>query len=262
MMKQVRANGVNLNVLDEGQGSPIVFVHGFPLDHSMWRKQIDEFAATHRVIAPDLRGFGASEGTNGTVLMETFADDVAATLDELQVVEPVVLCGLSMGGYVGWQFFLRHRARLCALIQCDTRAIADDETGVANRQKLARLVRENGTAPVASAMLPNLFSSTGDVQSLVEETRAVIERTNPEAVAAAALGLAARPDITDQLGDIDVPTLLIVGTDDKISPAEEMQGIAKRIPHATCVVVPDAGHMAPLENAEFTNRAIREFLSR
>lgn len=262
-MKKVRVNGVQLNVFDEGQGSPILFVHGFPLDHTMWRNQLSDFAGTHRVIAPDLRGFGNSDVTNGIVLMETFADDMAALLDALKVDEPVIVCGLSMGGYVGWQFFLRHRARLRALIQCDTRAIADDETGVANRKKLAELVLEQGTKPVADAILPKLFSSNGAeaTQRLMDETRQVVKRTNPGGLAAASLGMAARPDVRDQLGAIDVPTLLIVGIEDKISTVAEMREIANSIPKSDFVVVPDAGHMAPLENADFTNDAIRNFLA-
>ena len=162
-MKKVTVNGVTLAVHDEGTGPPILFVHGFPLSHSMWRHQLEAFAGDHRVIAPDLRGFGESDVTEGTVTMEQHADDLVALLDELNVKEPVVLCGLSMGGYIAWQFQQKYPERLRALILCDTRTIADPPDGVENRKRLAKMVVENGSAAVASAMLPNLFSPvTGD----------------------------------------------------------------------------------------------------
>ena len=262
-MPTISLPDISLNCFDSGEGPPILFVHGFPLDHSMWRHQLDEFSSTHRVIAPDLRGFGQSGVTSGTVRMEQFADDLAALLDSLSVTEPVVFCGLSMGGYVGWQFFQRHRSRLKALIQCDTRAIADTPEGAANREKLARLVLENGTEPVAAAMLPNLFAeaTTPARQAAVEETRQAVLRTSPDGIAAASLGMSVRPDVTNDLPSIDVPTLLIVGEEDRISTVEEMRTIATAIPNAGLAVIPSAGHMSPLENPEAVNTAIREFLA-
>jgi 3-oxoadipate enol-lactonase len=254
---------ISLNYVDAGDGPPLLFVHGFPLDHTMWRYQLEEFSNTHRVIAADLRGFGQSGVTPGTVTMEQFADDLAALLDELGATEPVVFCGLSMGGYVGWQFFKRHRSRLRALIQCDTRAIADTPEGVANREKLARLVLENGTEPVAAAMLPNLFAAatTPARQAAVEETRQAVLRTSPDGIAAASLGMSLRPDVTENLPSIDVPTLLIVGEEDRISTVEEMREIAEAIPAAELSVIPDAGHMSPLENPSAVNAAIRSLLA-
>lgn len=263
-MPTISLSDISLNCLDAGDGSPILFVHGFPLDHSMWRHQLEEFSRTHRVIAPDLRGFGQSDVTSGTVTMEQFADDQAALLDALGVTEPVVFCGLSMGGYIGWQFFKRHRSRVRALIQCDTRAIADSPEGVANREKLARLVLENGTEPVAAAMLPNLFAeaTTPPRQAAVEETRQAMLRTSPDGIAAASLGMAARPDVSADLPTIDVPTLMIVGEEDCISTVDEMRGIATAIPGSQLAVIPDAGHMSPLENPAAVNAAIAGFLTR
>lgn len=261
-MPTVSLPDVSLNCFDAGDSQPILFVHGFPLDHSMWRHQLDEFSKTNRVIAPDLRGFGQSDVTAGSVTMEQFADDLAAMLDALGVTESVVFCGLSMGGYIGWQFFKRHRNRLRALIQCDTRALADTPEGVANREKLARLVLENGTEPVAAAMLPNLFAeaTTPARQAVVEETRQAVLRTSPEGIAASSLGMSVRPDVSDDLSLIDVPTLLIVGEEDRISTVDEMRGIADAIPNAELAIIPDAGHMSPLENPDSVNTAIRKLL--
>lgn len=261
-MKKVTVNGITLAVHDEGNGPPILFVHGFPLSHSMWRPQIFTFAGDHRVIAPDLRGFGESDVTEGTVTMEQHADDLAALLDELNVDEPVVLGGLSMGGYIAWQFQQKYSERLRAIILCDTRAIADTLDGVENRKRLAKMVIENGSAAVASAMLPNLFSpATGDRnQTVIDELRQTIAATSPEGIAAASLGMAERPDVTSLLPSIETPTLLIVGEDDGISTPEEMKTIADAMPNARLEVISEAGHMSPLESPKLVNTAIREFL--
>jgi 3-oxoadipate enol-lactonase len=242
-MKKITVNGISLAVHDEGSGPTILFVHGFPLSHTMWRPQLEAFATDHRVLAPDLRGFGESDVTEGTVTMEQHADDLMALLDELNVNEPIVLCGLSMGGYIAWQFQQQYSERLRALILCDTRAIADTPEGVENRKRLAKMVVENGSAAVASAMLPNLFSPvTSDrQQASIDELRETISATSPQGIAAASLGMAERPD-------------------DGISTPKEMQTIADAMPNARLEVIPEAGHMSPLENPESVNTAIREFL--
>jgi 3-oxoadipate enol-lactonase len=261
-MKKITVNGISLAVHDEGSGPTILFVHGFPLSHTMWRPQLEAFATDHRVLAPDLRGFGESDVTEGTVTMEQHADDLMALLDELNVNEPIVLCGLSMGGYIAWQFQQQYSERLRALILCDTRAIADTPEGVENRKRLAKMVVENGSAAVASAMLPNLFSPvTSDrQQASIDELRETISATSPQGIAAASLGMAERPDATPLLPNIETPSLLIVGEDDGISTPKEMQTIADAMPNARLEVIPEAGHMSPLENPEPVNAAIREFL--
>ena len=261
-MKKITVNGISLAVHDEGTGSPILFVHGFPLSHSMWRHQLDAFSGDYRVIAPDLRGFGDSDVTEGTVTMEQHADDLAALLDRLGVDEPIVFCGLSMGGYVAWQFQQKYPQHLRALILCDTRAIADTAEGVENRQRLARMVLENGSAAVASAMLPNLFSpvTSERQQAGIDELRQTISATSPQGIAAASLGMAERTDVTSLLPNIKTPALLIVGEDDGISTPAEMQTIADALPNARLVRISEAGHMSPLENPEPVNQAIRNFL--
>src|SRR5436305_9827485 len=117
-MPVIQLNGVRINVIERGSGTPLLLVHGYPLDHSMWLGQIDRLSDLCRVIAPDLRGFGASDVIPGMATMEQMADDLAALLEALKIGETIVFCGLSMGGYVAWQFALRHRARLAKLILC------------------------------------------------------------------------------------------------------------------------------------------------
>src|SRR5690349_12935710 len=120
MLRDIDVGGVRFRVADEGTGPVILFVHGFPLNHTMWNAQIAEFSKTHRVIAPDLRGFGGTDGALYSVSMQQFADDLAELLDALSVRGPVIFCGLSMGGYIAWQFLPRHPSRVSKLIVCDT----------------------------------------------------------------------------------------------------------------------------------------------
>lgn len=262
-MPKIDIGEVQLNVVDAGQGPPLLLVHGFPLDHTMWQGQIEALSASRRVIAPDLRGFGDSDVTDDVVTMEQFADDLAALLDALAVAEPVAFCGLSMGGYIGWQFFQRHRGRLSHLIQCDTRATADTNEARAARLKAAEIVLKEGTQPIAASMLPKLFaeSTAADNPTVVEATRQVMLNTSRQAIAAAQRGMAERPDVTALLGAIDVPTLILVGQHDVISPPDEMRAIAAAIPGARFVQIDAAGHMAPLEQPAAFNAAIREFLT-
>ncbi len=262
-MSVIQAGNVRLNVVERGRGTPVVLVHGYPLDHSMWRGQIEGLADVGRVIAPDLRGFGASDVTAGTVTMEQMADDVAALLDGLKINEPIIFCGLSMGGYVAWQFALRHRSRLAKLIQCDTRAVADSTEAAAGRRKTAEKVLAEGATVAAEALIPKLFAPATYQQQpqVVEETRQVILRTKPEGIAAALRGMAERPDVTAQLSKIDVPALLIGGEHDGISPPSEMRQIAAQMPRAKFVEIAGAGHMSPLEQPEAVNAAITDFLT-
>lgn len=272
MIERVTVGDISLAVEVCGNGPPLLLVHGFPLDHSMWREQIAAFAATHRVIAPDLRGFGQSNagpsetsGSNAngdTVTMEQFADDLSALLTALAVTEPVAFCGLSMGGYIAWQFFARHRGQLGKLILCDTRAAADTPEAAEARRATAAKVLQEGAPTVANAMPAKLFAPGTILEQpqIVAATRQVMLNTRPQAIACALRGMAKRADFRERLASVDVPTLVVGGTLDSIVPLAEMREIAARIPAAQFAEIPAAGHMAPLEQPSATNAAIRAFL--
>ena len=263
-MQHVTIGDIKLAVRTIGhQGYPLLLVHGFPLDHTMWGAQIDYFSDHCKVIAPDLRGFGGSDVTPGTVSMEQMADDLNQLLDELDVREKVIFCGLSMGGYVGMQFWRKYKQRVLAMVLCDTRAAADTPEAAANRHKLNTMILEKGPAEASKVMLPKMFApATWDSQpQLIERTRKVIEGNNPEGIAAAARGLAERPDSRELIKTIDVPTLIVVGEHDAISPVAEMREMADAIPDSAWVVVPHAGHMAPMEDPAVVNEAIAEFIT-
>lgn len=262
-MKRISIGETNLHVLIAGSGPTLLLVHGFPLDHTMWQRQIDDLSASFQIIAPDLRGFGQSDPVSGTVKMERFADDLAELLSTLDINEPVNFCGLSMGGYVAWQFWMRHKQRLNRLILCDTRAIADTEDTAKFRLETAEKVVADGPVALANSMSDKLFckQTLQNNQEIVEQTRQVMLRTAPESIAAALRGMARREDFTGHLKGIDIPSLVICGAEDAISPSEEMRRIAEGLPIARYVEIPSAGHMSPLENPSAVNQAIREFVS-
>ena len=268
-LKRAGVGDLDMAFVDQGTGPVVLLVHGFPLSHAMWQFQIDALADTYRVIAPDLRGCGESraefdEGNSPHVLsMETHAADLAALLDVLGIDGPVTFCGLSMGGYIAWQFLRQFRERVGALILCDTRSAPDSEDAREQRYVMADRVLLFGSTIAASAMIPKMFSRDVIQRNVpvVDATRNVIAATDPMAIAAALRGMAGREGAEDLLRSIDVPTLLVCGEHDEISTPEEMRGIADRIEGAELVVVPDAGHMSPLENPAAVNEAMATFLA-
>lgn len=263
-MTRVTVNNGDIEVAVAGTGHPLVFVHGFPLDHTMWEHQIRHFSQHLRVIAPDLRGFGKSpeRATPGNLADD--ADDLAHLLDALNITQPITLCGLSMGGYIAWQFFQRHRDRLHSLIQCDTKAATDTPEARRIRFESAERVLAEGPAFLAEGMPGKLFGKATFSKNpvVIEETIRVIRETASPTIAHAQHAMAGRPDVTNLLGKIDVPTLLIVGEEDQISPPQEMREMAVMLPDSQLVVIPEAGHMAPLEAPEAVNAAIEAFLRR
>lgn len=248
---------------DQGTGPVVVLLHGFPLSRAMWDAQVRTLAASHRVLAPDLRGHGESPAPDGVYTMEQMADDVAELLDRLGVAEPVVLGGLSMGGYVSLAFALKHPGRLKALILTDTRAAADTPEAARLREQTAQAVLRDGrTTTVVETMIPRLFarSTLRGRPTLVSAMQEVMERTSPSGVAGALRGMACRPDRRGQLGEIAAPTLVVVGEEDVISPPEEARAIAEALPNGRLAVIPGAGHMAPYEDPEAFNAAVLAFL--
>ena len=262
-MQTLSVNKTTLSYHASGRGVPLLMVHGFPFDHTMWNGQIAALSDRCRIIAPDLRGFGQSEINEGVVSMERMADDLAALLDALTIREPVVFCGLSLGGYIAFEFWRKYAARLKALILCDTRAAADKPEAAANRLSMAGRVLREGPRPLIESMLPKLFSprTYADRPQLVEEIERTMQRADPRGIAAAARGMAERRDFTAELKHIRCPTLVLVGADDAFSPPAEMQTLAAAIPNSQFHIVPAAGHLAPLEQPAAANAAIKSFLA-
>ncbi|MBA3313654.1 MAG: alpha/beta hydrolase [Planctomycetota bacterium] len=260
----VTVNGLPVSVDVAGAGEPILFVHGFPLNRRMWQAQTTSLSDHFHVIAPDLRGFGAGQEVSPVVTMEEYADDLAALLDALDVREPVNLCGLSMGGYVAFAFFRRHRQRLRRLMLCDTKAVADTPEKKLDRERTADDVLKHGTAKIVQEIPGSLLCNETILTrpEIIRAVREIMAEISSAGVAAALRGMAVRRDSSDLLKHIDVPTLVLCGADDAVSPPAEMRSMAEMIPKAVFVQVPSAGHLSPVENPADVNDAIRDFLMR
>jgi pimeloyl-ACP methyl ester carboxylesterase len=245
-----------------GDGTPVLLLHAFPLDSRMWLPQVEALGG-YQAIVPDLRGFGAARVLAGEITpMELLADDLAQLLDE-RSLERVVLCGLSMGGYVALAFARRHPGRLGGLVLCDTRATSDTEEARAGRLAMAERVLAEGVGFLPEAMLPRLLGETTRQRrpELVQEVTDTILDQDPRGIAAAQRGMAARPDSSEVLGQIAVPTLVITGMQDELISPEESRRMAAAIRDARLVQVAEAGHLANLEQPEPVNEALLDFLA-
>ncbi len=261
MSNVARVRGIELAYTDEGEGPVVLMLHGFPFDRSMWRGQVEKLSEDFRVIAPDLRGHGETPPTREPSTMEELAEDLAALLDELNVPRAVV-CGLSMGGYVALAFYRAHPSRVRALALADTRPNADTEDARRTREETARRALAEGMAPIADAMLPKLLSANTRENSpeVVERVRKMMLGVKPEGAAAALRGMAVRRDQTDLLSKIDAPTLVVVGSEDAVTPPSDAEAMHSRIEGSRLVVIEGAGHVSNVERPDEFDRALVEFL--
>lgn len=258
---RVQVDGASLNVHVQGDGMPVLLVHGFPLDHTQWEHQLAR-PNGWRWIAPDLRGAGASETPpDQSYAMARYADDLAAILDAVEADRPVC-CGFSMGGYVLFELWRRHRGRIRALVLCDTKAEADTPDGRRARDEMVEVARREGPAGVARRVLPNLLGETTRATRpvLVERVRTTILRAPVAGIIGALQAMRDRRDASDLLAGIDVPALVVCGVEDVLTPPEVMQQMSGRIPGARYEEISRAGHLSPLEQPDQVNRALETFL--
>jgi 3-oxoadipate enol-lactonase len=254
--------GVDLEYEARGGGRALLLLHAFPLNRTMWDAQVQALAASHQVVRFDCRGFGGSPPGDSLLTMERIADDAAAVLDRLGISQAVV-AGCSMGGYAALAFARRHPDRLRGLVLLDTRAGADSEEGKKNRAALAERVRREGAGAAAEAFLPQLVGETTQKEQpeVVARLRQIILGTPPRGIVDALAGLAARADSGPALKEIRVPTLVICGDEDTITPLAEAENLQRGIAGSRLVVIPRAGHLANLEQPDAVNQALREFLA-
>lgn len=260
--RRLTVNGVNLAVDVRGDGPAILFIHGYPLDRTIWRHQVDTLEGFTR-IAPDLRGMGLSDAPDLGYSMATYADDLADLLEALGI-ERVVLCGLSMGGYIAFEFLRRWRRRVRGLVLVDTRAEADTPEGKRAREQAQALARERGAAAIAEDMLPKMLAPAAleGNPELVERVRAIMAGTPVAGIVGALGAMRDRPDSTGLLAELDdLPALVVVGEEDRITPPARAREMAARLPRGRLEVVPGAGHLAPMERPEAVTRLIRDFLA-
>ena len=244
-----------------GAGPAVVFLHAFPLGQFMWDREAEALAGRHRVVRFDARGVGGPPPGGGPRTMDRSADDAAALMDHLEI-ETAVLAGCSMGGYAAFAFVRRHPGRLAGLVLQDTRAGADTAEARANRATLASRVLEEGAQAAADAFVPKLVGETtqGENYDLVAHLHERILATSPAGIAQALHGLGTRADSRETLADIQVPTLVVVGEEDVLTPPAEAESMAGAIAHSRLEVIPRAGHLSNLENPTAYHDVLGRFL--
>lgn len=240
----------------------VLLIHGFPLDSAMWELQLQDLPDVARLIAPDLRGHGRSDSVPGPYSMKLFSDDIVGLLDHLNIDAPIVVCGLSMGGYIALDFYRRYPERVAGLILAATRAGADSDEGKAARDTAVAGVRAKGTGPLVAAMLPKMLTpaTMEEDDEIVDFVKEIMEGASVEGVVGALQAMRDRPDSVADLTEIDVPTLIIHGAGDKLIPLSEAEVMYDAIPDAQLVVVPDAAHLPNLEQPDIFNDAVIDFL--
>jgi 3-oxoadipate enol-lactonase len=253
-------NGIKMAYTDEGAGETLLLVHGFPLNRLVWSTQVEAFKATFRVIAPDLRGLGESGGTAGAVAMARFAEDLNALALQLGA-GPVIMAGHSMGGYVALAFAKAFPRCLRGLVLVGTKAGADAPEAAAARRATAERVRaEDRVTVVVEAMAAKMLSASNADSGMAAAVRGFMASSRPEGLVGALLGMAERPDASDWLGQIRVPTLVVAGLDDTIIPPAESEALAKAIPGARLELIPRAGHLVAFERADAFNEVMGTWL--
>src|SRR4030095_13042030 len=260
---RLKLNGVNFQVAEVGnpEGIPLVFIHGFPFDQTMWEPQLKALPHSFRAFTYDLRGHGKSEMGDGQYTVELFVDDLMALLDYFQIAK-AILCGLSLGGYIALRAAERNGDRIRSLLLCGTKSEADPNETKLKRAEQIKLVKSDGARALAPLLVKSLFAPTTHEENpaVVEKIRRTIESTDPLALAGTLLAMASRTDTTASLAKIQVPTLILVGEADTITPPSPSRAMHEKIAGSKMAVIPKAGHLSNLENPEEFNRHFLEFL--
>jgi len=258
----IEINDFILSYDDVGEGRiPIVFLHGFPFDKTMWEKQIEFLKTSYRLIACDIRGFGKSKDEKSLLNMDLFVDDLIKFMDKLDI-DKAVICGLSMGGFITLNAAKRFPDRFEALILCDTQCIADTPEIKEKRLKTIAKIEGEGVADFNEEFIKSVFhkDSLADKKELVEELRRVVFANSRHSIIQGLLALAIREDTCAILERIRIPTLIICGREDAVTPLEESEYLKEHVLGSTLKVIDDAGHVSNLEQPNEFNQYLGEFL--
>jgi pimeloyl-ACP methyl ester carboxylesterase len=251
----VKSNGCEIYYVESGTGAPLVLVHGYPLDHSIWEPVLPYLGQGVRAITPDLRGFGRSGTPQGTATIGQMADDLAGLLEALGITQAAI-AGHSMGGYVALAFAHAYPQRLTGLALINSQAGADTTEGKQTRIALAERVRTEGPQAVAQAFVPKLSTDARVQASLTE----IVMRTPPAGLIAGLQAMAARPDASPWLAEIDVPCLVISGSADQVIPRPVVVGLVNQLKNCRWEEISSAGHMPMMEAPQAVGEAIRQWL--
>jgi pimeloyl-ACP methyl ester carboxylesterase len=254
-------DGLEIGYDDVGTGMPVAFVHGFPHNRTLWAPQVGALVDRARCIAPDLRGFGETS-KHGPFTIDQFADDLAMLLRSLEI-ERAVITGLSMGGYVALAFWRRHRPLVRALVLADTKAGADSDETRSKRMALIEVARSRGSGAVADAQITGMIGkSTREKRpALIDSVHGMLESAPVEGIVGALEAMMARADSTPTLATIDVPTLVVVGDEDVLTPVSDAETLHEGIRGSRLEVIVRAGHVSNLERPAAFNHVMSEFLA-
>jgi pimeloyl-ACP methyl ester carboxylesterase len=251
-----------LHFEEAGSGMPVLLMHGFPFSSRMWKPQLSSLAASGHLLAPDLPGFGESPAEPPPHSVEQYAEDCLSVLDALDILEPVVVGGLSMGGYIALAIARLFPERLRGLMLLSTRAGADSAEGKANRDKSIAQVKESGPAPIADGMYPKFLAPANynEQPAVAAELKEIMKDVTRRGVMAALTAMRDRPDSTSFLPSIQVPTLIVHGQEDNVIPHSEAEVMAKAIPNSELHLIAKAGHLPNLEQPAEFDRIVSNFL--
>lgn len=255
------SDGLGLAYEESGSGVPLLFIHGWPHNRALWSGQLSGLATHARCIAPDVRGFGGSPA-RGPYTIEQYADDMVGLLDALHL-ERVVVIGLSMGGYVAFDLLRRYRTRVRALVLASTRASADDAEARAKRLRLIEFIERQGIEALADQQLPGMLAAgtRASRPEVAGALRRIMASASPEGAIGAQRAMIARRDSTDLLRTIDVPTLVVGGAEDPITPPEALSAMAAAIPDARLELIAAAGHACAFEKPAAFDHLVGELLA-
>ena len=247
---------------DKGSGMPVIFIHGYPLNRTLWEPQLEALADIARIIAPDLRGHGGSDPIPGIYTMRAMAKDIKELLETLKIEQPIILCGLSMGGYVCFEFMRSYPNMVQGMILAATRATADSIETKVNREEAAAIAQERGPQAIANMMLTKMLApATYEKRpELVERARNIMEKISTQAIVGDLRGMLNREDSTPLLKEINIPVLILHGGDDQIIPQAEVDLMKNEIKNARVEIIPEAGHLLNIEQPDLFNKAVREFI--
>ena len=263
MIAAVNGQEIYYNEYGSSEGLPVVFIHGFPLNRTMWEPQLRALPDSVWAIVYDVRGHGKSSVGDGQYSIEFFVDDLIGLLDHLKI-EQAVACGLSMGGYISLRAVERHPERFKGLILCDTRSSADTKEGKIKRADAIKSIKALGVDEFADGFVKSILAEETFEKNVrvAEVLRTMIHSNDHVGICGTLLALAARTDTTDALTKITMPVLILVGEHDKLASPEVSHLMHEKIPEAELHVIPGAGHMSNMENPEVFNDLLYRFLSR
>lgn len=248
---------------DVGDGRvPVIFLHGFPFDRTMWHNQLDYLKSSYRLIAFDIRGFGNSKDEETTLSIDGFADDLLNFMDNLSI-DKAVLCGLSMGGYIALNAIMRYPDRFSALVLCDTQCVADTALEKEKRNATIEEIKASGAAGFNEGFIKKVFhkDSLKNKKELVKQLKDIVIANSPHSICRGLKALATRTETCSALSSIKIPTLVICGREDEVTPLAKSEYLHENIRRSILKVVDEAGHVSNLEQPAAFNKHLRDFLS-